>query len=257
MELTPERCDPPPQVMPGVRPRISILVPAYNEEPLLPATLERIRSSLAAAGVSNAELIVCDNNSSDATARVAREAGAQVVFEPHNQIARARNRAAASARADWLLFLDADTQLSPELLRATLEEIAGGKTCGGGALVQFDAPVGRLPRAALRFWNRLSMRFGLAAGCFVFCRRAAWEAAGGFDERRYAGEELSFSSRVKRWGRERGERFVILPRPPVISSARKLEMYGPWRILLRVLPLALPGALRSRRLCRFWYERAT
>jgi len=236
-------------------PRLSILIPAYNEERLLAATLASVRSSIAALELADAEVIVCDNNSTDATARVALECGARVVFEPHNQIARARNRAAAGASGEWLLFLDADTQLSPGLLHAMLGTVAGGAVCGGGALVQFDAPVAGLARAGLRAWNAISMRFGVAAGCFVFCRRAAWEATGGFDERRYAGEELSFSARVQRWGREHGERFVILPRPPVISSARKLQMYGPWRILLHTLPLALPGALRSRRLCRFWYER--
>ncbi|HUN69649.1 MAG TPA: glycosyltransferase, partial [Burkholderiales bacterium] len=77
--------------------RLSIVVPAFNEERLLASTLESIK---AAAKVFDAaggwELIVCDNNSTDATAEIARAAGAQVVFEPHNQISRARNRGAAA-----------------------------------------------------------------------------------------------------------------------------------------------------------------
>ncbi|MGE0445500.1 MAG: glycosyltransferase family 2 protein [Vicinamibacterales bacterium] len=79
--------------------RISVVVPAYNEERLLGESLRRIRA--AAAGFERRgwawESIVCDNNSSDRTAEIARAAGATAVFEPVNQIARARNAGAAVA----------------------------------------------------------------------------------------------------------------------------------------------------------------
>ena len=75
---------------------LSIVIPAYNEEKLLPRTLQSVQ---AAAGAFTAagwtfELIVCDNNSTDGTALLARAGGARVVFEPLNQIARARNTGA-------------------------------------------------------------------------------------------------------------------------------------------------------------------
>ena len=62
------------------------------------------------------ELIVCDNNSTDRTAEIARAAGATVVFEPVNQIARARNSGAAAATGDWLIFVDADSHPSADCL---------------------------------------------------------------------------------------------------------------------------------------------
>ena len=91
--------------------KISIVVPAFNEERLLGESLAQMKS---AAGVFvrqgwEVELIVCDNNSTDRTAEIARAAGALVVFEPVNQIARARNRGAAAATGDWLIFVDADS----------------------------------------------------------------------------------------------------------------------------------------------------
>ena len=88
---------------------LSIVIPAWNEEKLLPATLQALHSacaSFSAAGISW-EVIVCDNNSTDRTAEVARASGASVVFEPVNQISRARNTGAAAASGSWLLFLDA------------------------------------------------------------------------------------------------------------------------------------------------------
>src|SRR5205823_2793019 len=91
--------------------KISIIVPAFNEEKLIGETLRRISSATAAFSERGwaSEVIVCDNNCSDRTAELARAGGARVVFEPINQIARARNTGAAAATGDWLLFIDADS----------------------------------------------------------------------------------------------------------------------------------------------------
>src|SRR6185369_2142425 len=84
----------------------------------------------------NSELIVCDNNSKDKTADLAREAGATVVFEPINQIARARNRGALQAKGDWLLFVDADSKPTKELLGEVVEQIKSGSCLAGGCVVR-------------------------------------------------------------------------------------------------------------------------
>ena len=92
------------------------MVPAFNEEQLIEASLRSIRAAMAAfdrAGWES-ELIVCDNNSTDRTADIARAMGATVVFEPINQISRARNAGAAAASGGWLVFVDADSQPSVE-----------------------------------------------------------------------------------------------------------------------------------------------
>src|SRR5262249_20667830 len=156
------------------------------------------------------------NGSSDRTAELARAAGAEVLFEPHRQIARARNAGGRHARAPYLVFVDADTHVSAALLRATLAALDGGDVCGGGAPFRFDAaPLwGRLGSAG---WNALSRVAGWAAGSYCYCLREGFLASGGFDERVYASEELGFSRALKRWGRARGLRFRIL-REPVVTS---------------------------------------
>src|SRR6185369_12224787 len=95
--------------------KLSVVVPAFNEERLLVATLDSIKAAAQGLGDWNWELVVCDNNSTDRTAEVARAAGAKVVFEPHNQISRARNTGAAAATGEWLLFVDADSTPSRAL----------------------------------------------------------------------------------------------------------------------------------------------
>src|ERR1043166_1105713 len=64
---------------------ISIVIPAYNEEKRLPATLVKIHKYLAGAHWDFSELIVVDDGSRDATAKVAREAGARVLENPGNR----------------------------------------------------------------------------------------------------------------------------------------------------------------------------
>src|SRR5687768_18403295 len=98
--------------------KVSVIVPAYNEERLLAGSLAATRDAMRAFDAAGwtSELIVCDNNSTDRTAEIARAAGATVVFEPHNQIGRARNAGAARATGRWLVFVDADSHPTPALL---------------------------------------------------------------------------------------------------------------------------------------------
>ncbi len=235
---------------------VSVLVPACNEEVHLGTLLDSIRDSFRAVGRRDYEMIVCDNNSTDATARVAEAAGARVVFEAHNQIARARNAAAAAARGTWLVFIDADSRLTPELLQRTLGLLSSGRVCGGGARVSMGSNNATwVMRLGVAVWSLISVTCRWAAGAYVFCPREAWEETGGFDERYYAGEEIAFSRRLKRWGRRRGLRFAIIWNPPAPSSPRKGEQFGPWRILGQVLICCFPGSLRRRERCGFWYAR--
>ena len=232
----------------------SIVIPAYNEERFLPRTLDALAAAMAATELVG-EIVVTDNNSTDATAAVAAAHGARVVFEPVNQISRARNCGAAAATGDFLIFVDADTVVSPELLGAALRALADGKTCGGGATVASSDDVGKTAARPLAVWNRLSAAFGLAAGCFVYCLREGWQATGGFPISVYASEELWFSRALRRWGKRRGLRFRILPEQ-VDTSMRKLVWFTPWQLIWGMLGFLLfPWRLRRREACEFWYRR--
>jgi glycosyltransferase involved in cell wall biosynthesis len=236
-------------------PDYSIVVPAYNEEALLPSTLAALAEAMATIALSG-EVVVCDNNSTDGTAAVARASGALVVSEPVNHISRARNAGARAAGGRYLVFVDADTLVPPALLSAALEALVSGRVCGGGATVAMQPPPAGVGGRVLALWNVLSRRSLLAAGSFVFVRRDAFEAAGGFSLKVYASEELWLSRAVKRWGAQRGKAFVILEAPPVITSARKAQWYSQGTLLAAALfLLVFPFAVRSRALCWLWYRR--
>jgi glycosyltransferase involved in cell wall biosynthesis len=232
----------------------SIVIPAYNEERWLCATLPAVKAAMAAVDVPG-EVIVVDNNSSDRTADVAREHGAQVVHEPVNQISRARNAGARAASGKYLVFLDADTYLSLEILKAALANLAGGRCCGGGAVVGFDHQIPIYARWIAVLWNSLALWLHMAAGCFIYCLREGYDAAGGFSERVFASEEIWFSRRLKRWGRQQGLEFVVIREPKIVTSARKMQDHPLRNFLAFCFVLVFPFAVHSRRLSYLWYYR--
>ena len=140
--------------------------------------------------------------------------------------------------------------IAPPTLRATLAALAAGAVAGGASL-RLDGQIpwhGRLLLSLVR----AGMRVGrLAAGCYVFCTRAAFDAAGGFDERLYASEEIALSRALARHGR------VVILRETVVSSGRKLRTHSGWEILQMMSAVARQGprALQSRDKLGLWYGR--
>ena len=226
---------------------ISFIVPAYNEERLLGATLDAVRAAALAIGEPY-ELIVADDASTDRTAAIAAQHGAILVSVAHRQIAATRNSGAREANGDWLIFVDADTLVSEAVVRSAVEALRSGAV-GGGAAVEFDGTVPLYARLLLPVLVRSFRWAGLAAGCFLFCTRHAFAAVGGFDEAFYGAEELVMSRALKRQGR-----FVVL-RQAVITSGRKLRTHSVREMLAILARLALrgPGAVKQRQGMDLWY----
>jgi glycosyltransferase involved in cell wall biosynthesis len=236
--------------------KLSVVIPAWNEEKLLPATLAGLAEACAGWPPDFAwEVIVCDNNSSDRTAAVAREAGAKVVFEPVNQISRARNAGAAAAAGEWILFLDADSVPSAELMNDLRRVMADDGILYGGSALMMDEPL-KGAEFFIRNWHRLARWRQWAAGSFLFVRRWAFAESGGFSHELYAAEELELSQRLRAIGKRDGLRFVFLEAHPLLTSARKLKFRSPASHLWFVLKTVLSGGrnLRRREKCGIWYD---
>ncbi len=237
--------------------KISVIVPAYNEERLIGQTLGALRKAMIAFAEAawESELIVCDNNSTDQTAALARASGAEVVFEPINQIARARNSGAAAASGNWLVFVDADSEPSTALFAEVVEQIRTGRCLAGGCTVQLE---GEYPVASrfIALWNWLSRRFRLLAGSFIFCEAGAFRQVGGFNQELFASEELDLSKRLKRLARRTGKRIVILHQNPLQTSGRKVRLYSAGELVWFVAKtvLTLGGTLKRRESCQTWYD---
>lgn len=228
--------------------RLSFVVPAYNEERELPATLAAIHAAAEGCGYQY-EIIVVDDASTDTTAQIAENAGARVLRVAHRHIAAVRNAGARAAEGEAIFFVDADTHIYAPHVSGAVAALEAGSV-GGGAVVEV--------RDAIPFWARvftnvfawLYFRAKLGAGAFLFTTRANFDKAGGFDQRYFAGEEVFFTQALKRLGR-----FELL-REPVRTSGRKLRMHSAWTVLIgtALLIVAGPRALVTRAKLDFWYD---
>lgn len=237
--------------------KLSIIVPAYNEERLIGKCLESIETSMTFNKMASLkhEVIVVDNNSTDRTAELAEQAGAHVCFEPVNQIARARNAGAAEADGDWLLFIDADSFLSIELLADILAAINSGAMIGCGSTMQMDG----LPawaRFTLWAWSWISILCRWAAGSLLLCRTDVFLEIGGFNEDFYVAEEIDLSRRIKKIARQRDLKFLILNKHPLQTSARKIRLYSGTEIARQCMRLCLRPlrAPQDKKQLGLWYD---
>jgi glycosyltransferase involved in cell wall biosynthesis len=226
---------------------ISFIIPAHDEERLIERTLKALGNAAVALG-HPFEVIVVDDASSDRTAAIGSMHGASVIRVSHRQIAATRNAGARQASGDLFVFLDADTVVNKDVIGAAISAIRQGAV-GGGCSVRFD---GRLPLYGRLFVSVLGPVYRvlrLASGCFLFCTREAFYAAGGFDERLFAAEEGAMSRALARQGR-----FVVL-REFVVTSGRKFRAHSPREVLGLLTRLALSGpqSVRRREGLDLWY----
>jgi cellulose synthase/poly-beta-1,6-N-acetylglucosamine synthase-like glycosyltransferase len=226
---------------------ISFIIPAWNEESVLAPTLEALaiaRRHLA----EPSEVIVADDGSTDRTAEIARQHGARVLAVQHRQISATRNAGARAAQGDLLIFIDADTIVTPEVVCAAVEAVRSGAV-GGGCAIRYSGRIPAYLRVLIPIEVWFARRMRIAFGCFLFSTRAAFEAVGGFDTALYATEEVNLSVALRRQGE-----FVCL-RQSVLTSGRKLRTHSAveWFIQLYRVTFARNRCIGDRSAMGVWY----
>lgn len=218
------------------KPRISIIVPALNEEKLIEKTLACFPRALRQQYAL--ELIVSDGGSADNTMEIARQHADQVVQHTEARpqtIAEGRNCGAAAASGELLVFINADTVPSdPEQFVTGLHTLlteenrkyiafAGPVTIAPNQRQFFD----RLFHWAFNYYVRLLniIRFGMARGECQIVRREAFVAVGGYRNHMAAGEDFDLYKRLARTGR-----IGYAPELAVYESPRRFRRYGYLRV---------------------------
>jgi glycosyltransferase involved in cell wall biosynthesis len=240
-------------------PRISLVIPAFNEERYLPLLLDSIASARQRYErvPDEVQIIVADNASTDGTADLARARGCCVVQVEKRAIAAARNAGARVATGEILAFVDADSQIHPDTFNAIERTLASDRVIVGATSVRYSR---MSPGIAFTTFVAITLfqLTGLDAGV-VFCRRADWLAVGGYNEDRLWLEDAEFLVGLKRLGRARGQRFMRAKGARAITSARKYDCLGDWHVFTHLLPRVFASLLFSRfafgRSVRsYWYE---
>jgi glycosyltransferase involved in cell wall biosynthesis len=229
--------------------RLAFIIPAHNEELMVGRTIAACAASGRSSGEPFEIIVACDA-CTDRTAELACAAGARVIEIDKRVIAAVRNagaKAAIDGGVELLFFVDADTSPAPPTVREAIDHIRGGGI-GGGAMFRFDGTIPLGVRWTCWVMTTIMRTMRLTGGCFLFCTRAGYQAAGGWDETLLVSEEITMARSLKQHGR-----FEIV-RTPVITSGRKLRTYSTWEIVsLLARGILRPSMRRDRKQLDLWY----
>jgi glycosyltransferase involved in cell wall biosynthesis len=212
---------------------LSFIVPAHNEELWIGKCLASIRGTMEKVAKPY-EMIVVDDASADSTSQIAEQLGARVLRVDYRKISAVRNAGARAAIGNVFFFVDADTQINDEAVGAALSALRAGAV-GGGCVFDLEGRVPWWARVIHSFAAKVARLVRWVGGCFIFCTRDAYNATGGFSEHLHAGEDIAFCQALKKVGR------FVVPKPRVNSSARKLDVVGPWEVISLMLKIAIRG----------------
>ena len=233
--------------------KFTVVIAAYNEEKLLPETLRAVRE--AADGLPH-EIIVVDNESTDQTAQIAKESGAQVVAESERNIAKVRNTGAENASGELLIFIDADTIVHPALFRKILDATAADEKCFGGAV---SVEYGEFERGWMKYylygWKFWEKFFNMKQGAAQFCRREVFANLGGYDTGIYVGEDLEFYWRLTKFARQNAGHLFFIEEPKVKTSPRRLDKIPFLKTFVLMNPIYIRLLWRKKSFWEFWYEK--
>jgi glycosyltransferase involved in cell wall biosynthesis len=238
--------------------KFSVIIPAYNEAEYLPRLLDSIEVARSnySGGPESVEVIVADNLSTDGTAEVAAARGARVVTVERRRIASARNGGGHAALGEIVCFIDADSALHPQTFNAIERAIESGRYVGGSTGLTLERKsVGLLLTCCLAAPLVLMTR--MDAGVH-FCRRADFEAVGGYDESRLYAEDLMFLMALRRLGQSRGQKLTRLSSIKALGCTRKFDQFGDWHyfgMLGHVFKSLVTGNWNDEQLAeRYWYN---
>ena len=198
--------------------QFSIIVPVYNEAPLIRRFLQQLRER-----TPDAEIIVADGKSSDGTADLAAGLCDQLVVSEPNRAAQ-MNLGARAASGDVLWFVHGDVEVPQECL-AEIARVLDDRTVAGGYFrIRLPPnPVYRLTDSLAHYAGiLLRMRCGDHG---MFCRRTAFVNVGGFPEVPLM-EDVEFFRRLRRCGR------MVCSDKRIVISPRRYEAIGPARLTL-------------------------
>ncbi len=175
----------------------SIVIPAYNEALYLEPTLQSIREQHFGGEL---ELIVVDNNSTDDTCAIARRYADVILHYSERQgAAAARQYGARRSRGRNLVFLDADTEMSPHLLRLAARSLEAGYVGGSAPIRISDDSFGATwTEFAVNNWHRF---IGPTFIPYLYCSRDVFLRAGGWDQEVTCGEEVRLQRRLQQHGK--------------------------------------------------------
>ncbi|MDB4408536.1 glycosyltransferase [Akkermansiaceae bacterium] len=207
--------------------KISVIIPAHNEEQFLPGGLAAIEKAKEQSPYE-VETIVVLNRCTDRTSEIAEKAGARIIEEGAKNLSLIRNAGIATAEGEIIITVDADSRVHPLMLREVIAKMETGNYIGGGAMVypeRWSAGIIVTGFIAALYLAKFRVSFGT-----FWTTREACEAIGGFNPEFVTIEDVDFAVRLKKLGQHRDQKFGTLFRAPLVTSCRKFDKYGDWHL---------------------------
>jgi glycosyltransferase involved in cell wall biosynthesis len=235
--------------------KVSVIIPAYNEEKCLPETLERINKALSAL-TCPFEIIVVDNESQDQTGHIAESFGAKVFQEKQHCISKVRNTGAENSTGDVLIFIDADTLVPETLLQKIAQEMKNEKCFGGAVSVKYAESRRKWMKFYLSGWQFWGRVFNMKQGAAQFCRKSVFAKIQGYDPSIFMGEDIDFYWRLFKFTKQNDGYLYFVENPKVTTSSRKFDRLSLWKTLFLTHPVFIYLARRKKNFWKDWYEKA-
>lgn len=211
--------------------KFSIIVPAHNEEKEISKCLESIKAAAAPYG-EQAEIIVVLNRCTDRTEEIALAYGCTTIKNDDRNLAKIRNAGARAARGEILVTIDADTVMSSFMLAAAEKLLATGLFIGGGVTGKFDRMSIGITASVAALSVPIMLKYGLISIGIFWCRKADFDAIGGFNEGMLLAEDCDFARRLALYGLRNQKLFGTIPFA-MTTSSRKFDQYGDWLLIKR------------------------
>ena len=210
---------------------LSIIIPTFNEEKFLPHLLKSLKEQT----FKDFEIIVADNNSTDATRSIALKSGAKVING--GLPACGRNNGAKVARGEWLLFLDADVILPPVFLEKAMTEIQEQNFSAASCSVKplSRRKIDKFLHGVVNLYFQMTKKiFPHAPGFCIFAKKEAHQLIGGFNEKIKLAEDHNYILRISKIAK-----FDFLKSVKIPVSVRRLDKDGRFNIAAKYLAVEI------------------
>ncbi|MDE1850582.1 MAG: glycosyltransferase [Candidatus Micrarchaeota archaeon] len=203
-------------------PKISVVIPALNEEKYIRYAFEGLRGQ----SFRDFEVIVSDAGSKDRTREIARKYGARVVIERKRGISSGRNAGARIAKGKILVFIDADTRATRDVLKIYSKALGNGVVAATGPILPLEK-TNLLMQLGYLFVSEIFVKLSIALGMpsivgsnFAITKKS-FDAINGFNENLITYEDWDLSTRVKKLGK-----IDFLEDAIVYASVRRVKAWG-------------------------------
>ncbi|MFL1997205.1 glycosyltransferase [Lysinibacillus sp. 1P01SD] len=211
--------------------KISIIIPAHNEEKYIGKCLESV-SRASKLYKNQVEIIVVLNRCTDRTEEIAKSYDCIIVKNNDKNLSKIRNAGVEIASGEIIVTIDADTQMNEHVLSKAQENLISGKYIGGGVTGKFERMSLGIFVSTLLLIGPLLFKYGAISVGIFWCYKKDFQSINGFNENMLMAEDADFAKRLKVWGKKNGKKYGTIQNG-MLTSTRKFDKHGDWVLLKR------------------------